>query len=178
MQAATTTKKQTMMFKPVPLRSMTKNERKVAVAKDVLKLMREKIIDATRGTYFKAYERDTYAADPKLIGDQEPKLNEVLPILTCEVCAIGALFAGFAARFNRVKGLVEQDYSTPTLYFSGADMRHKLSPVFIGTELDMMENYFERRNNEDRDSERLEKLMKAIIRVKGDRSKIVAFCKR
>lgn len=158
---------------------MTREERKVAIAKDVLLQLRKKTIVAEAGTYF------TNDDVIQLLTEHSEELldKDVSEILAdvpeCNVCAIGAAFVCAVKKLDNLK--VKDLYSVKAGGygdFNRNDMVKYLGShgveIFNGRELTLMEQEFEIYGRDrafnfgiDDDEERLRRIMKAIIKADG-----------
>lgn len=104
--------------KPVPWRSMSATERRVAVAKDVLALLRSRQApEIIEGNYCEGLPLP-YVYDKNLDSYEENRraLHEVLEPALCAVCARGAAFLSAVRLFNQVtvyEAETESDYKGP-----------------------------------------------------------------
>lgn len=67
--------------------ALSKSEKRVVLAKDVIEILRANKIIARRSTYFDMYKNTSF--DP--VAD-EIEINEMVGKVKCEACAIGGLF--------------------------------------------------------------------------------------
>lgn len=157
-------------------RSMNRMQQRVAVAKDVLKLLDTKRAVAKRGTYMGVTE----ATNDKISGNKVVfppgmKLKRLVhvPSVQCEVCGIGAVFMA-AVACRGVDGdhiaLLEM-YNNRDSFLSplrGYMIEH-LAPYFTAEELHAMEGFFEDYSHryDMSDDDALRALMEAIINSKG-----------
>lgn len=116
---------------------MTKAEKKVAVAKDVLKNLRYTNLDG--GTYLST-KND--ANVDFLLENKDKDLQEFIPKIrkNCEVCAIGAFFLSEVGVFDKCK-IAELGYDYSQLR-NDTFMREKLRAVFTTKELSLIESAF------------------------------------
>lgn len=110
-------------------KKMTKAERRVAIAKDVIAQLKTKRFKATRGTVLGGI------SDKIIEGDYlTAQLCDVLPkFKKCHVCARGAIFISAVERFNNYTG---EDFDAD--WVDGASLRY-----FTKSQLDMIECAFE-----------------------------------
>ncbi len=152
-------------------RAMTKAQKRVAIAKDVLELLDSKKIVAQRGIYLGIDINKTTAA---LVKPHETVLRDLLPIpsVQCQVCAIGSVFTAMV--LNR--GIDGDEVAVrPTSYYSNKplfkpiyrdDMADELKICFSEAQLRKMEGFFEDDNDVD-DDDQLRTVMEHIIKTKG-----------
>jgi hypothetical protein len=87
---------------PLDLDAMTFEERRVAIAKDVLALLSARRLEPTHGTYINPFH---FADDG--VDDLSPEeLRKLLdtPPRKCEVCALGASLVSFVRIFDQLSG--------------------------------------------------------------------------
>lgn len=104
-------------------KKMTKVEMRVAVAKDVIKMVKDGQITAERGSYFESnfqlhpigrlkrffknifFNRMMERAEGDLLASASLKdaIPSMLSEASCQVCARGAAFLAYVKRFNKVK---------------------------------------------------------------------------
>lgn len=123
---------------------MTKAEKRVAVAKDVIAQLNRGKLTATTGLYFKAK-----SCNKDFTGEVE--LQKVLKhIPKCEVCAKGALFVGMINKYNDFKLNLKYDYGNDEINDEVNDSLYpKLKTLFSGKQLRLIEAYFEGWNKFD-----------------------------
>ncbi len=151
-------------------RKMTRNQQRVAIAKDVLNFLDTKKFTATRGIYLSI---DIDDKSKKVIKEFKTTLSGLLsvPTIKCEVCAIGAVFtAAVCGRgVDRKSSAVQNDWGN--LEFSGVGqqkMISELEPYFDEDELRDMEYYFENMANRENSDTALKRLMDVIIESDGE----------
>ena len=120
---------------------MTKAEKRVAVAKDVIAQLNRGKLTATTGLYFEAKNCDKSF-------DGEVQLQEVLKhIPKCEVCAKGALFVGMINKYNDFTINVDYytNYPKASQITSCVNIHFydKLKTLFTEKQLTAIEVYFE-----------------------------------
>src|SRR5262245_7122659 len=109
---------------------MTKSERAVAVAKDVLYRIKTNQITALPGTYCNI-------SVPSSKGDS---LQKIVNNNTCDVCGIGAAFVSYVGLFNKF----DIKYNSPhnTVFFR-KEVTSRLSGAFTPRQLSLIECAFE-----------------------------------
>ena len=116
-------------------KQLTKPEKRVLIAKDVIKLIKAKKIVITTGEYFLPHSRYEY------VGKQ---LNKVLPkIKKCEVCALGGLFYSFVSKYNNYE---INDYGINKIENYVDGMRDTLEDIFSKKQLYLIECAFEQKD--------------------------------
>ena len=147
----------------VDLKSMAKNEARVAIAKDVLAALALKKI-ATGGVYFHA---DVQGSERFMgsvsLRDQLPKIEQ------CEVCALGGLFVALVARENEFN--VDVNYGTIGVF--GIQVYKHLRSYFTTEQLSCIESWFECHSSDVldipkawvwlEDTERMKRIMENIV---------------
>lgn len=114
---------------------MTNTEKRVLIAKDVIKLIKAKKIVVESGKYFKLNSRYEY------VGKQ---LNKVLPkIKKCEVCALGGLFYSYVMKYNNYEIDENGINYIGKICNSGYEMRDLLKSIFSEKQLYLIECAFE-----------------------------------
>jgi hypothetical protein len=123
----------------------TKAEKRVAIAKDVLRQLAAKKYRATPGTYCQLREHDAKKLD-RCSNDQ---LQGALPQLrSCAVCALGAAFMSAVAKFDNLSicganlGLAEGDFYVRTSPNRGLIFSH-LEKFFSRRQIAEIECHFE-----------------------------------
>ncbi len=124
---------------------LTKKERKVAVAKDVIKQLKN--IVPREGVYFRA--KVTKDQKDNILGEE---LKDYIPELTCEVCALGACFlsvVNIIDNFKITQNHLEYFYNTSSwsddLVIDDIYMFKHLKKAFSSTELILIESAFEKK---------------------------------
>lgn len=121
--------------KLVDLKSMSKEDARREIARDVLAAMKAEKIQVESGNYCEMkFDTDGQAQDSVSFRDVMPKLKQ------CHVCAIGALFVANVARTNRFDISV---YGNGDAWVGDMDMLRKLRPYFSAVELRTIEAAFE-----------------------------------
>lgn len=115
---------------------LPKKSRRIALAKDVLRLIKSQRITPVLGEFMAFNNEDLGESDSlkKLVNDKN---------FDCEVCAKGALFAAWVSRFNSYKyGAIENrfDLSKSINY---ENLPKELLSIFGRYELDKIESYYE-----------------------------------
>jgi len=111
---------------------LTKPEKRVLIAKDVIKLIKAKKIAIKTGNYFQTGSINPHAHE---------QLNKVLPkIKNCEVCALGGLFYSYVSKYNNYEigggGLIHMNNKDN-------EMRDLLNDIFSKKQLNLIECAFE-----------------------------------
>ena len=165
------------------MKTKTKAQLRIEIAKDVLKHIKANRITVETGDYFEPKVRGNAIYKGKQLKEVLPKLKE------CRVCALGGLFYSYVSKYNNfqidVNGIGWTD-------FYGGEMR-ELMGMFSKHQLYLIECAFERddiqenclrsgkfkilttelainyryRNGIENDEEALIHIMKNIIRNKG-----------
>lgn len=113
--------------------NMSKDEKKVEIAKDVLARLEIGNIEARQGCFFDFYKKKVIKKDLKSV------INH--PETVCEVCAKGSFFLALVGRTNDFKttqvtrGAADNSKNSPT--------HEKLQEIFTLKELDEIETFFE-----------------------------------
>ena len=113
--------------------NMSKNEKKVEIAKDVLARLEIGNIEARQWCFFDFYEKEVIKEDLKSV------INH--PKTVCKVCAKGSFFLALVGRTN--------DFKTTQLARTFEDnskdssTHEKLQEIFTLEELDEIETFFE-----------------------------------
>lgn len=174
---------------------MTNSEKRVAVAKDVLKQLAARKIKASPGVYLHAElkkgapgrESDGGDGYSELTGSLQDHLTT--KVKRCEVCALGAAFVSYVRLFNKVNigdetdtygGAIEGYYSDLGGEINAYRPELQLKRIFSMDQLDLMEAAFEGERGPQAYSEsfafykkyrtptkRLEGIMRNIIKNKG-----------
>ena len=160
---------------------MNKSEKRIAIAKDVIKLIKAKKITVQTEHYFIARTKSSY------IGKQ---LKEVLPkIKTCQVCALGGLFYSYVMKYNNyeiagsgigsvnvrdgnMRRLLEDIFTLKQLTliecaFEKADINHQCSLVDCTITIMIKAIHYRGKNNLKTDKDALIHIMQNIIKNKG-----------
>lgn len=132
--------------------ALQKRDQRVAVARDVLAMIKVNKIKAERGTYVDIVEKDWGSFWGKVLSAKgEERLDEVIikEGVSCTCCGIGSLFVGLVDMGDKVK--VEDvmtknwrldEYET---YINDDSMREKLRKVFSPDQIGLIETAFEKR---------------------------------
>jgi heat shock protein HspQ len=110
---------------------LSPEQKRVAIAEDVLLQMKTKKIVPHSGTYFKIDD------DGDIDSDSQISLQKLLPRKTCQTCALGALFHSHIKYNNKV---TFKDYYNDPI---GDLITSKLKDYFIHEQLSMIEYAFE-----------------------------------
>jgi hypothetical protein len=160
--------------KPVAWRSMSAAERRVAVAKDVLLLLRrkDKPLKITEGLYVsnlppsRKYREDTW----ELISIDRRPLHEILETevfpKNCEVCARGAAFISCVRLFNEVtveEAASRKDAVTLTAKLFGEAQVTLIEAAFEGWCLDGDDRPMDFHEAHPDPASRLQAIMESII---------------
>ena len=118
--------------KTMKTKQLTKPEKRVLIAKDVIKLIKAKKIVIQGGRYFQVGSRGRY------IGKQ---LKDVLPkIPKCQVCALGGLFYSYVLKYNNYE--IDDD-GLININEKDDEMRGLLKDIFSIAQLHLIECAFE-----------------------------------
>jgi len=147
------------------MKKLTKTEKRVLIAKDVLELLAQEKIHEARGSYMSLNAYDN------IFFNKEDSLEKSLKNLqySCQVCALGSLLYAHVNRFNEVKtGAVMHGP------WFGPDQKETMDPLlsyFSKSQLALIENYFEGYDYEKGNyltfRVSIETIMKNIIKNKG-----------
>jgi len=138
---------------------MSRAEKRVTIAKDVIKAIAAEQIIPTHGDYFSL---SSYSYYP----DDQASLQDLLPTLpACNVCAKGAILICGVARQNKVTYGQADDWGT----YHGARLSRVLGGVFSPTQLSLIEEAFEdaRDANGEETNATMTKIMKNIVKNGG-----------
>ncbi len=125
--------------KPIDLKSMSKADARVAIAKDVLAALDAKKITASRGTYGVLDLKNPVRGFA--VG-----VREILPDLkSCHVCALGAAAIALVGRENYLT--VNAYLGTTEIHLDDCRYRSLLREYFSGEQLAMIESAFESINS-------------------------------
>lgn len=123
----------------------SKDQQRVAIARDVLSQLKKATIIADRGTYFKVCANQDI--------ETTEKLDDLLKSFkkdkaTCEVCGIGACFVGLVNLGNNAKSksFISNKIITDwrPVEIDDSKMRRLLRKVFHSTQLTLIECAFEK----------------------------------
>ena len=118
--------------KTMKTKQLTKPEKRVLIAKDVIKLIKAKKIVIQGGRYFQVGSRGRY------IGKQ---LKDILPkIPKCQVCALGGLFYSYVSKYNNYE---IDDEGLININEKDDEMRGLLNDIFSKNQLYLIECAFE-----------------------------------
>lgn len=178
----------TMSAKNKKFHALTKAEKRIAIAKDVLKWISKDKINPVKGTYVKLPGEFT-----STISEESP-LDKVFETEQCKACALGACFIAMVDLGNNIKlGDIfkrdEYDDSFEQERINDWDMKNHLNKIFNKTQMDLIESAFETDDMStnggwkipspsiqkainlgygyDENSDRLKVIMKNIIKNKG-----------
>lgn len=110
---------------------MTKSQKRVAVAKDVIASLKSGQIKAIQGTWVEPLRRENFVPENK-VGDVE--FCDILNKTKCKCCGLGALFVEAVKRFNKFKSVADVDHY---------DVYDYLDKIFSEEQLNMIECTFE-----------------------------------
>jgi len=168
---------------PKPVKK-TKAEMRIAIAKDVLKLLNTKRVSATPGTYL--YQDSEGVTTKDVLKDTQFSKR----LKKCEVCALGAMFVAEVDINDKLgcKFMVEENevrVDSKSIQLGREIMVKRLSPFFSKAALNNIENVFEGNdyfwNTTYPDhKKRLQAIMNNIIRNDGTflRNKEASFVKQ
>jgi hypothetical protein len=165
-------------------RKMPRNRQRVAIARDVLKLLDDQKLVARRGTYLsiapasggkRAATGLIQALDAAHATEQSFCQFVTSPVVECRVCAIGSVFTAAVMErgIDGTERAAERDPGDYRARFRGVSrqrMVKELSPYFTAKEMDDLERYFETESelHDLDDDEALRNAMCHIIRTDGD----------
>lgn len=139
-------------------KTASRAEKRVMIAKDVIRAIEAKQIIPTHGDYF-SVDVD-YDKRPR----DEESLKELLPTLpACNVCAKGAILLCSVARQNKVTFGEADDWSL----FSDHTLSRALGGVFTPKQLGLIEDAFEGIDDQDQADKTLTAVMKNVVKNKG-----------
>lgn len=127
---------------------MTKAEKRVAIAKDVLNQIKAKKYKAVPGTWFhdsKGQDLDDFmfCASDCNRNTVDAKKDVVDKLVgTCSVCALGSLFVSAIDKFNHTKLSVD-NYSMDVDFFTNLEKDNPLLKWFTTRQLLLIESTFE-----------------------------------
>lgn len=124
--------------------ALSRSEKRVAIAKDVIKLVNTNKIKPKSGTYLKI---------PKRLREDE-KLDKAIKEVTCTGCALGACFIGLVDQGDklRVSDILGEFTDLNGIRFGSVDdndFRQHLRKVFSPKQLSLIESAFEKQHFED-----------------------------
>ena len=117
--------------------NLSRKEMRIEIAKDALSQLRKGKMRAARGSYFVL---DVHQVN------RESQVCEVLKTKTCEVCALGSMFASSINKYNDL--IIDQLYigSSERTNISRNETVNRLSEYFDLHQLNLVELFFEGRN--------------------------------
>jgi hypothetical protein len=140
--------------------AMSRAEKRVAIAKDVIRAIHGKQLIPTHGEYFSLGEPvDSHPED-------HASLQELLPSLpACNVCAKGAILVCAVARQNKVTFGEAVDWTN----FRAEILSRYLGGVFTPNQLNLIEDAFETAYNGDQEDTNVTmlRIMKNIVKNGG-----------
>jgi|SRR6185369_5172464 len=119
---------------------LSKAEKRVAIAKDVLKWIKTGVAKAETGTYFRIPQLDgDEGINSELFGNLE--LRDIIEKnqLKCTVCAKGAIFLSSLMKRNNFTLNMLSSYGE----VRGQECCDRVSDIFTRTQLDLIEDAFE-----------------------------------
>ncbi len=141
-------------------KSLSKAEKRVAIAKDCIQQLELKKIRATQGTYFQAKVKldskehtslPYYSSTPvtETVVDTDMQVQKVVQSMkSCNACALGTVFACTVGIANKLKiNDLNKDYESTQLdgiAFDGSTMYDYLRGFFTTKQLTMIECAFEK----------------------------------
>jgi len=120
---------------------LTKAERAVALAKDVIRLIKTKRITPHSGIYFRV---PSYSSKTVKEGDSVQTFLKRLNEEECDVCAIGACFVALVDKENKLdfdKSMMHNIHRHSIIH--AKPMRKKLKSVFSDSQMGLIEAAFE-----------------------------------
>jgi len=123
----------TNITKQKPFSKLTDAEKRVTIAKDVLKQLRAKRLIATHMVYFNSEKVEEFYSQTIFNRDTELELSEVIKDEKCNVCALGSLFVCAVDRLDKLK----------LINFGRCQMQDYLM-FFSKKQLDLIECVFEK----------------------------------
>jgi hypothetical protein len=118
--------------------NLSRREMRIEIAKDAVAQIRSGKMKVSTGNYFSF---NTHEVNP------ESQVCEVLKTKTCEVCALGSMFASSVNKYNDL--VVNQLWiysANDTVNLSRDTTVRRLSKYFDIHQLNLIEYFFERRN--------------------------------
>lgn len=117
-------------------KALTKSEKRVEIAKDVIKWIKAKKVKVRSGKYIKLPGRVSEE-------DEETSVEKIFQKQTCQVCALGACFVGMVDLGNDINtgGLFQKDLTGANI--DDWVMRDYLRKIFSNKELFKIETAFE-----------------------------------
>lgn len=137
--------------------NMTPEQKRVAIAQDVIAGLRSRRLVAEAGTYIST-DLNRGCVNESSISENGISVQDVLKdIPVCNVCAKGAMFVSMVERFNQVYYKPEDGENAEDVYESdvvffydgGNDMMYELEKYFSREQLDLIEAAFEAWDNID-----------------------------
>ena len=135
--------KQTIKEKNAAFNKLTKAEKRVAIAKDVLEQLDLKKYYACSGTYFKL-ELNSYELEFKEGESLQEYLVDNSKVESCSVCAIGSIFASKVRLSNKFNiDHYHDGIDDHELALYDHDMEYSLNEIFSEEQYRLMEVAFE-----------------------------------
>jgi hypothetical protein len=120
--------------KPLDITTLTPEQVRVEVAKDVIASLIIDKITPDAGTY------GSLTFVEPLPANENVSLREKIPSMkACSVCAMGSLMMAFVSRFNNFS---VHTYGTNHVGFTSDSIRQTLSPYFTSEQLSLMEKAY------------------------------------
>lgn len=123
-------------IKTKPFSRLSKIDKKIAIAKDVIQQIKIGNFDATEGCYVDINTQKAENIFSEIAGNSLQKELDTKNSIYCKVCAKGSLLLGY---FHKVNNISVEDVDD----FTEIEICEKLSNIFTNGELDLMETAFE-----------------------------------
>lgn len=159
--------------------AMSKAEKRVQIAKDVLLQIEAKRIKPQAGVYIQAKVKNTFAFgkewDDPIINEKE-QVQDTLKNATCDACALGSMFICAVDRHDRLRIKNLNTFAVSAypkdknaeIELGGSDMYDYLSKFFSSDQLVAIEDAFEGDYKDiSSDKKRLKAIMNNIIKNNG-----------
>lgn len=123
---------------------LTKAEKRVEIAKDVLKQIKANKYKPTRGVWFmdsteKGLDDFLFYGTEQCIDAKKDVVEKLVG--TCKVCALGSLFISAIDKYNHTK--LDRDSGCDAEVFTSIDEKNPLTKWFTARQLLLIENTFE-----------------------------------
>lgn len=129
------------------LKNASPDEKRVLIAKDVLKLLKEKRITPTTGVYCEIRNKNAFYSKTNSISDNgrnKFELSEAFKVANCNTCALGALFVGALNVFDNVKiDSAYTNYGYNSLNSANIIFRNIMRTYFETRQLNLIESFLE-----------------------------------
>lgn len=126
----------------IPFSKLSRSEKRVAIAKDVIEQLKIGVIGARKGVYLNLeIPYSSPISNLLQIGNKQLNKSMINGDVKCEVCAKGALLACHILKTNHitVSQAAKMDYEgDPDIY-----IRNRLAKIFSQNQLDLIEAAFE-----------------------------------